>query len=98
MAQPCPEVVGRRVEVQLVDEVDHARRRGLGQHPEEVALVLEVPVEGAVADAGSCDDVVDPGVVVAPGGQHGRTGGEQPQSGLLAAGAQPGGRRRRARE
>ncbi len=39
-----------------------------------------------MAHAGGGDDVVDPGVVVAPGRQHGGTRIEQPQPGLLAAG------------
>ena len=32
-----------------VEELDHPGARLLGQHPEEVVLVLEVPVEAAVA-------------------------------------------------
>ena len=70
----------------------------LGQHPEEVVLVLEVPVEAAVADPGRLDDVVDAGVVVAAGGEHLGAGLEQRLPGLLAAGPQGAvGRRRPAR-
>ncbi len=55
------------------------------ERAEEVVLVGEVAVEAAMADAGRDDDVVDPGVVVAPCREHLRARVEEPASGLLAA-------------
>ena len=44
----------------------------VGQLAEQLLLVLEVPVEEALGDAGLADDVDDPGVGVAPLGEQAR--------------------------
>ena len=88
LVEPHPELVRLAADREPVEQLDHPGAGLLGEHPEEVVLVLEVPVEAPVGDAGHLDDVVDAGVVVAAGGQHLGPGIEQELAGLLAPRAQ----------
>ena len=93
MTQPCtsshcgvPPSCGQRAE-RVVELLRLGGRLG-HQRPQQVLLVGEVQVEGAVRGLGDLDDVVDPGGVVAPlvEGDHGRV--EQLAHGAPALAAQ----------
>ena len=90
-----PDLLGERLH--LLRAVDR-------QRPEQVFLVGEVEVEGAVRGPGGAHDVVDPALVVAALGEHPHAGVREPAHGLAALSPQlalarrcPGGRRARPR-
>jgi hypothetical protein len=92
-----PEATGRRLDhAQLVGEgpqlVDDVQR----EDAEQVLLAGEVQVEGPVRGPGPADDVVDPGGVVAVGGERLGAGVEEAPHGALPPRAQRPPLRRRA--
>ena len=70
-----PDLLGQRVH--LLRTVDR-------QRPEQVFLVGEVEIEGAVRGPGGAHDVVHPALVVAAFGEHPHAGVREPAHGLAA--------------
>ncbi len=86
------ERIGGRVE-RLALRAAQAQADLVGQLPEQLFLVLEVPVEEALRHAGRAHDVDDPGVVVAPLGEQAGRAVEQLLLALLPLRREPALRR-----